>query len=180
MCMCMRACVRACVCVHGMACAWRSELVISFHHGFQGLNRLPGFHGRCFYPWSHFVSLRNRFSKGLRMGKEPSVSDGTQSWAGGLLADPCLSLQREGIPDGECSEDTDCRAGESVVAGHGEGLEWLGLEQGKETWTGRSMALPRPSPAGLKTGRCLRVGNSTQGTCEIFAWCPVETMSMPT
>jgi hypothetical protein len=39
------------------------------------------------------------------------------------LADPSLSLQREGIPDGECSEDTDCHAGESVVAGHGEGLE---------------------------------------------------------
>lgn len=63
-----------------------------------------------------------------------------------LLADPCLSLQREGIPDGECSEDTDCRAGESVVAGHGEGLAWLGLEQGKEIWTGRSMSLPLSLP----------------------------------
>ncbi|XP_075847838.1 P2X purinoceptor 5 isoform X2 [Microtus pennsylvanicus] len=62
-----------------------------------------------------------------------------------------ICAEREGIPDGECSEDTDCHAGEPVVAGHG-----------------------------LKTGRCLRVGNSTQGTCEIFAWCPVETMSMPT
>lgn len=62
-----------------------------------------------------------------------------------------ICAEREGIPDGECSEDTDCHAGESVVAGHG-----------------------------LKTGRCLRVGNSTRGTCEIFAWCPVETKSMPT
>lgn len=59
----------------------------------------------------------------------------------GPLADAFLFLQREGIPDGECFEDSDCHAGESVVAGHGEGLERLGLEQGKETWTGRSMAL---------------------------------------
>lgn len=62
-----------------------------------------------------------------------------------------ICAEREGIPDGECSEDAECHAGESVVAGHG-----------------------------LKTGRCLRVGNSTRGTCEIFAWCPVETKSMPT
>ncbi|XP_037056762.1 P2X purinoceptor 5 isoform X3 [Peromyscus leucopus] len=62
-----------------------------------------------------------------------------------------ICAEREGIPDGECFKDSDCHAGESVVAGHG-----------------------------LKTGRCLRVGNSTQGTCEIFAWCPVETMSSPT
>lgn len=55
------------------------------------------------------------------------------------LADPFLSLQREGIPDAECSEDTDCHPGESVIAGHGEDLEWLGLEQGKVTWAGRSM-----------------------------------------
>lgn len=61
---------------------------------------------------------------------------------GEILADPFLSLQREGIPDGECSEDTDCQAGESVVAGHGEGLEELGLEQGKGTGTGRHTALP--------------------------------------
>ncbi|XP_006246628.1 P2X purinoceptor 5 isoform X1 [Rattus norvegicus] len=67
------------------------------------------------------------------------------------VADFVIPSQREGIPDGECSEDDDCHAGESVVAGHG-----------------------------LKTGRCLRVGNSTRGTCEIFAWCPVETKSMPT
>ncbi|ERE68799.1 P2X purinoceptor 5-like protein [Cricetulus griseus] len=40
-----------------------------------------------------------------------------------------ICAEREGIPDGECSEDTDCHAGESVVAGHG-----------------------------LKTGRCLRGG----------------------
>ncbi|XP_029413318.1 P2X purinoceptor 5 isoform X2 [Nannospalax galili] len=53
--------------------------------------------------------------------------------------------EHEGIPDGKCSQDNDCLAGETVTAGHG-----------------------------LKTGRCLRVGNSTTGTCEIFAWCPVE------
>nr|XP_026249714.1 P2X purinoceptor 5 isoform X1 [Urocitellus parryii] len=56
----------------------------------------------------------------------------------------------EGVPDGLCSQDHDCHAGETVIAGNG-----------------------------VKTGRCLRVGNSTRGTCEIFAWCPVETQSMP-
>uniref|UniRef100_A0A8C5KPH4 P2X purinoceptor n=1 Tax=Jaculus jaculus TaxID=51337 RepID=A0A8C5KPH4_JACJA len=59
--------------------------------------------------------------------------------------------EREGIPDGMCSQDSDCRAGESVIAGHG-----------------------------VKTGHCLRVGNLTRGTCEIFAWCPLETQSRPT
>lgn len=58
--------------------------------------------------------------------------------------------EREGIPDGMCSQDDDCRAGEPVRAGNG-----------------------------VKTGHCLRVGNSTEGTCEIFAWCPVETQSRP-
>ncbi|KAM5273496.1 P2X purinoceptor 5 [Ctenodactylus gundi] len=58
--------------------------------------------------------------------------------------------EREGIPDGMCSQDKDCNAGEPVIAGNG-----------------------------VKTGRCLRAGNSTRGTCEIFAWCPVETQSRP-
>ncbi|XP_021093797.1 P2X purinoceptor 5 isoform X6 [Heterocephalus glaber] len=58
--------------------------------------------------------------------------------------------EREGIPDGMCSQDKNCHAGEPVIAGNG-----------------------------VKTGRCLRVGNSTRGTCEIFAWCPVEMQSRP-
>ncbi|XP_073903287.1 P2X purinoceptor 5 isoform X2 [Castor canadensis] len=62
-----------------------------------------------------------------------------------------ICAEREGIPDGKCSQDNDCHAGEPVIAGHG-----------------------------VKTGRCLRVENSTRGTCEIFAWCPVETQSRPT
>ncbi|XP_040857312.1 P2X purinoceptor 5 isoform X2 [Ochotona curzoniae] len=58
--------------------------------------------------------------------------------------------ENEQIPDGQCSQDSDCPAGMPVKAGNG-----------------------------VKTGRCLRAGNSTHGTCEIFAWCPVETKSMP-
>uniref|UniRef100_A0A8C9A0P4 P2X purinoceptor n=1 Tax=Prolemur simus TaxID=1328070 RepID=A0A8C9A0P4_PROSS len=58
--------------------------------------------------------------------------------------------EREDIPDGMCSEDSDCHPGEAVIAGHG-----------------------------VKTGRCLRAGNSARGTCEIFAWCPLETKSGP-
>ncbi|XP_053426669.1 P2X purinoceptor 5 isoform X2 [Nycticebus coucang] len=58
--------------------------------------------------------------------------------------------EREDIPDGMCSNDSDCHPGEAVIAGHG-----------------------------VKTGRCLRAGNLTRGTCEIFAWCPLETDSRP-
>ncbi|XP_069339553.1 P2X purinoceptor 5 [Eulemur rufifrons] len=58
--------------------------------------------------------------------------------------------EREDIPDGICSEDSDCHPGEAVIAGHG-----------------------------VKTGRCLRAGNPARGTCEIFAWCPLETKSGP-
>ncbi|XP_068122284.1 P2X purinoceptor 5 [Hyperolius riggenbachi] len=50
-----------------------------------------------------------------------------------------------GIPDAVCSKDSDCPDGESVIAGHG-----------------------------VKTGRCLKSGGSVNGTCEIFAWCPLE------
>ncbi|XP_012634766.2 P2X purinoceptor 5 [Microcebus murinus] len=58
--------------------------------------------------------------------------------------------EREDIPDGLCSEDSDCHPGEAVIAGHG-----------------------------VKTGRCLRAGDQARGTCEIFAWCPLETKSEP-
>nr|XP_021526954.1 LOW QUALITY PROTEIN: integrin alpha-E [Aotus nancymaae] len=58
--------------------------------------------------------------------------------------------KNEGIPDGACSEDSDCHPGEAVTAGNG-----------------------------VKTGRCLWRENSTRGTCEIFAWCPLETRSRP-
>ncbi|KAM8943687.1 P2X purinoceptor 5 isoform 2-T2 [Lycaon pictus] len=58
--------------------------------------------------------------------------------------------ESESIPDAWCYTDSDCPPGEPVVAGNG-----------------------------VKTGRCLRVGNMQRGTCEIFAWCPVESKSRP-
>ncbi|XP_053067882.1 P2X purinoceptor 5 isoform X5 [Acinonyx jubatus] len=58
--------------------------------------------------------------------------------------------ESESIPDALCYRDSDCLPGEPVVAGNG-----------------------------VRTGRCLRVGNMQRGTCEIFAWCPVETKSRP-
>ncbi|XP_064234148.1 P2X purinoceptor 5 isoform X1 [Aotus nancymaae] len=61
-----------------------------------------------------------------------------------------VCAENEGIPDGACSEDSDCHPGEAVTAGNG-----------------------------VKTGRCLWRENSTRGTCEIFAWCPLETRSRP-
>ncbi|KAL0583749.1 P2X purinoceptor 5 [Plecturocebus cupreus] len=61
-----------------------------------------------------------------------------------------VCAENEDIPDGTCSEDSDCHPGEAVTAGNG-----------------------------VKTGRCLWRENSTRGTCEIFAWCPLETSSRP-
>ncbi|KAL4662984.1 hypothetical protein H8957_014137 [Semnopithecus entellus] len=61
-----------------------------------------------------------------------------------------VCAENEGIPDGTCSKDSDCHPGEAVTAGNG-----------------------------VKTGRCLLKENSARGTCEIFAWCPVETSSRP-
>ncbi|XP_012374456.1 P2X purinoceptor 5 isoform X2 [Dasypus novemcinctus] len=58
--------------------------------------------------------------------------------------------ESEGIPDAECKEDGDCAPGEAVVAGNG-----------------------------VKTGRCLRARSAEKGTCEVFAWCPVEAKSKP-
>nr|XP_025706959.1 P2X purinoceptor 5 isoform X6 [Callorhinus ursinus] len=58
--------------------------------------------------------------------------------------------ESESIPDAWCYTDSDCPPGEPVVAGNG-----------------------------VKTGRCLRVGSMQRGTCEVFAWCPVETKPRP-
>ncbi|XP_053555721.1 P2X purinoceptor 6-like [Bombina bombina] len=49
------------------------------------------------------------------------------------------------ILDGRCSKHLDCAAGEPVENGNG-----------------------------IKTGKCVRL-NNTYSTCEIFAWCPVES-----
>uniref|UniRef100_UPI00398E9BD0 P2X purinoceptor 5 isoform X3 n=1 Tax=Pristiophorus japonicus TaxID=55135 RepID=UPI00398E9BD0 len=51
-----------------------------------------------------------------------------------------VCAENSGIPDAQCRNDSDCQAGEAVIAGNG-----------------------------IKTGQCLG-----SGTCEIFAWCPVE------
>ncbi|XP_020923332.1 P2X purinoceptor 5 isoform X3 [Sus scrofa] len=58
--------------------------------------------------------------------------------------------ESERIPDALCHEDSDCPPGKPVVAGNG-----------------------------VRSGRCLRAGSAQKGTCEIFAWCPVETKSRP-
>ncbi|KAM4565926.1 P2X purinoceptor 5-like [Odontesthes bonariensis] len=54
------------------------------------------------------------------------------------------------VLDGLCRGDEDCKKGEMVVAGHGE-----------------------------MTGRCLQTDENSNGTCEIFSWCPIETNSKP-
>lgn len=90
---------------------------------------------------------------------------------------PLLSWQNESIPDAVCSEDSDCPPGEPVVTGNGEA--WMARVGGRRDWGWRLLALPLSPPAGVRTGRCLRAENKQRGTCEIFAWCPVETRSRP-
>lgn len=105
---------------------------------------------------------------------EPAGEPSTQA--------PLLSWQNESIPDAVCSEDSDCPPGEPVVAGNGEA--WMtrarvGCGGGGGAGAWRLLALPLSPPAGVRTGRCLRAENMQRGTCEIFAWCPVETRSRP-
>ncbi|XP_044534881.1 P2X purinoceptor 5-like [Gracilinanus agilis] len=49
------------------------------------------------------------------------------------------------FPNALCSQDSNCPQGEPVISGNG-----------------------------VKTGNCLITGGNGSGTCEIFAWCPVE------
>ncbi|XP_020820340.1 P2X purinoceptor 5 isoform X1 [Phascolarctos cinereus] len=55
------------------------------------------------------------------------------------------------VPGAVCSQDSDCPKGEAVITGNG-----------------------------VKTGTCLMGAGNSSGTCEIFAWCPVEKVSKPT
>ncbi|KAK1786141.1 hypothetical protein P4O66_017581 [Electrophorus voltai] len=54
------------------------------------------------------------------------------------------------VPDGHCTENGDCAEGKTVVAGNG-----------------------------VKSGRCLRKEHNSTGTCEIYAWCPIERSHRP-
>ncbi|XP_077468035.1 P2X purinoceptor 5-like [Stigmatopora argus] len=54
------------------------------------------------------------------------------------------------VLDGLCHKDEDCIEGKLVKAGHG-----------------------------IRSGRCIRSDENSNGTCEIFAWCPVERRFKP-
>lgn len=54
------------------------------------------------------------------------------------------------VLDGLCQDDRDCEEGRLVVAGHG-----------------------------VMSGRCLKKDENSTGTCEIFAWCPIEKKFKP-
>ncbi|XP_042271152.1 P2X purinoceptor 5-like isoform X1 [Thunnus thynnus] len=54
------------------------------------------------------------------------------------------------VLDGHCQNDNDCEDGKMVVAGHG-----------------------------VESGRCLREDENSNGTCEIFGWCPIERRFKP-
>ncbi|KAG7281424.1 hypothetical protein CRUP_029873 [Coryphaenoides rupestris] len=51
---------------------------------------------------------------------------------------------------GRCTADDDCKGGHTVLSGHG-----------------------------VMSGRCLKNDENSYGTCEIYAWCPVEKQSHP-
>lgn len=76
-----------------------------------------------------------------------------------------------------CNEDSDCPPGEPVLTGHGEVLSVPGVGEGP--WRGKFLAWPLFRPAGVRTGRCLHNKNMTEGTCEIFGWCPLESECVP-
>ncbi|XP_040903006.1 P2X purinoceptor 5-like isoform X2 [Toxotes jaculatrix] len=54
------------------------------------------------------------------------------------------------VLDGRCRNDSDCKEGKMVVAGHG-----------------------------IMSGRCLKEDGNLTGTCEIYGWCPVERIFKP-
>ncbi|XP_034557387.1 P2X purinoceptor 5-like [Notolabrus celidotus] len=54
------------------------------------------------------------------------------------------------VLDGHCRNDDECKEGKIVVAGNG-----------------------------IMSGRCLRKDKNSTGTCEIYAWCPVERTFKP-
>ncbi|XP_053729061.1 P2X purinoceptor 5-like [Synchiropus splendidus] len=54
------------------------------------------------------------------------------------------------VPEGRCADDRDCEPGRILMTGHG-----------------------------VTSGRCVRREGKAPGTCEIFAWCPVEQVFKP-
>ncbi|KAK2846968.1 hypothetical protein Q5P01_009967 [Channa striata] len=54
------------------------------------------------------------------------------------------------VVKGRCKEDADCEKGKMVVAGNG-----------------------------IMSGQCLRKNRTSNGTCEIYAWCPIERSFTP-
>ncbi|TKS81312.1 P2X purinoceptor 5 [Collichthys lucidus] len=59
--------------------------------------------------------------------------------------DYVIPSQSSHILDAHCQDDKDCEEGKMVVAGHG-----------------------------VKSGKCIKKDGNTNGSCEIYAWCPIE------
>ncbi|XP_043846953.1 P2X purinoceptor 5 isoform X2 [Dromiciops gliroides] len=66
------------------------------------------------------------------------------------VADYVIPSQNPNIPGAVCFQDSDCPKGEAIITGNG-----------------------------VKTGNCLMGGSNNSGTCEVFAWCPVEKLAKP-
>ncbi|XP_022616967.1 P2X purinoceptor 5-like isoform X2 [Seriola dumerili] len=66
------------------------------------------------------------------------------------IAVPSAHSQSPKVLDGHCRVDRDCDKGKMVVAGNG-----------------------------IMSGRCLRKDENSNGTCEIYGWCPIERKFKP-
>ncbi|XP_075871288.1 P2X purinoceptor 5-like isoform X2 [Nelusetta ayraudi] len=78
----------------------------------------------------------------------------TNTSESGLLVwgpeDYVIPSQSPKVPSGRCQSDSDCEEGKMVAVGNG-----------------------------IMSGRCLRTGGESGGTCEVFGWCPVERSFRP-
>uniref|UniRef100_A0A3Q1FF87 P2X purinoceptor n=1 Tax=Acanthochromis polyacanthus TaxID=80966 RepID=A0A3Q1FF87_9TELE len=70
--------------------------------------------------------------------------------SGLMLWDNRLLCATSSFLGGHCRDDDDCTEGETVVAGNG-----------------------------IMSGRCLRKDENSTGSCEIYAWCPIEKQFKP-
>ncbi|XP_019123754.1 P2X purinoceptor 5 isoform X1 [Larimichthys crocea] len=100
------------------------------------------------------VSVTNTTESGLRVWSPedyviPSQGEAVLFVVTNFLETPNQKLgycaESSHILDAHCQDDKDCEEGKMVVAGHG-----------------------------VKSGKCIKKDGDTNGSCEIYAWCPIE------
>ncbi|KAG8002173.1 P2X purinoceptor 5, partial [Nibea albiflora] len=94
--------------------------------------------------------------------------------------------QRSDILDAHCETDKDCEEGKMVVAGHGFSFEvimnnpYVGNKNSNvESLHCDHLDVLFCCLSGIKSGQCLKKDANTNGSCEIYAWCPIEKKYKP-